>query len=254
MLNLIKYEFRKDRNILLVMGSGLLLLQLFYLYSIIVKSEDKIAVGIVLLTIYAWVCFFSVFILAVINYSRELNSKSSYLIFMTPNSSYTIIFSKMLSILVIGAVMAVIIGFLGCLDLHLLGIAIPETGTFSSLINEMLSSLGVPVDTLLLSALSGLITFLIYFFASVAIVYLSITLSATFLQNSKLKNILSAGLFFLISFLQSKVVDMLPLLYDPPRDILESVLSVIPATVFNLALLIVCIYECGKLLDKKVSL
>ncbi|MDO5344435.1 MAG: hypothetical protein Q4E91_01670 [Lachnospiraceae bacterium] len=254
MFNLMKYEFRKNRNILLVMGGGLLLLQLFYLYSIIIKNDEKAAVGMVLLTIFAWVCFFSVFILAVINYSRELNSKSSYLIFMTPNSSYTIIFSKMLSILIIGSAMAVIFGLLGFLDLQLLSATFPEVGTLSSLLNEMLDALGIPLNTLLPSALSALITFIIYFFASVAIVYLSVTLSATFLQNSKLKSYLSVGLFFLISFLQGKIIDLLPVLYDPPHNILESILGILPGTLFSLALLIVCIYSCGKLLEKRVSL
>ena len=254
MLNLMKYEFRKDRNILLAMGGGLLLLELFYFYGLIVKDDNKAAVGIALLVTSVSVCFFGVFVLAVINYSRELNSKSSYLIFMTPNSSYTVIFSKMLSILVIGAAIAAVIVLLAILDLQLLTMVFPNIGTLGEMLNDFLKSLGVPVITLPFVLLSGLITFLVFFFASVAVVYLSVTLSATFLQNSKLKSILSVGLFLLISFLQTKIMDLLPLLYDPPMNIQEAILSVLPSTAFNLALLIVCIFACGELLEKKVSL
>ena len=256
MLNLIKYEFRKNRTVLLVISGGLLLLQLYYMFNAFTfkGNEDKLAFSAAFLILYSVICFFAVFILAVANYSRELNSKSSYLIFMTPNSSYTIIFSKMLSTLFLGIAIAAVFVLLCILDMNLYHMAVPEANDFATAIRHMLESMGIPVGEILLNALSGILTFLVDFFAVVSIVYLSVTLSATFLQNSKLKGILSVALFLLLTYVLSRITDLLPLLYDPPRNTTEALLSVLPATIFNLAVLVVCIFVSGRLLEKRVSL
>ena len=76
MLKLMKYEFRKNRTALLVIGSGLLLLQLYYMFGCFTESDTHLGASAALLILWSVVCFFTVFILAVTNYSRELNSKS----------------------------------------------------------------------------------------------------------------------------------------------------------------------------------
>ena len=215
MLNLIKYEFRKNRMVLMIIGGGLLLLQLFYMFQIFTYKEEEefwLPMSISFLSIYALVCFFTIFILAVSNYDKELKSKSSYLIFMTPNSSFT------------------------------------------DMLRYILESLEIPVDKILLGALSALMIFLVYFFAIVSVVYLSITLSATFLQNSKLKGILSVALFLALTYGMGRVENLLPRLYQTPENALQAILSVLPAALFNLVVMVICIFVCGKLLEKKVSL
>ena len=257
MLNLIKYEFRKNRMVLMIIGGGLLLLQLFYMFQIFTYKEEEefwLPMSISFLSIYALVCFFTIFILAVSNYDKELKSKSSYLIFMTPNSSYTIIFSKMLSTLFLGIVTAVIITILAVSDINMLHIAIPEAESFTDMLRYILESLEIPVDKILLGALSPLMIFLVYFFAIVSVVYLSITLSATFLQNSKLKGILSVALFLALTYGMGRVENLLPRLYQTPENALQAILSVLPAALFNLVVMVICIFVCGKLLEKKVSL
>ena len=257
MLNLIKYEFRKNRMVLMIIGGGLLLLQLFYMFQIFTYKEEEefwLPISIALLSVYAVVCFFTIFILAVSNYNKELKSKSSYLIFMTPNSSYTIIFSKMLSTLFLGIATAVIITILAVSDINMLHIAIPEAESFADMLRHILENLEIPIDEILLSALSVLMVFLVYFFAIVSVVYLSVTLSATFLQNSKLKGILSVALFLALTYGLGCIENLLPRLYTSPANALQAIVSVLPATMFNLVVMVICIFVCGKLLEKKVSL
>ncbi|MDD2957559.1 MAG: hypothetical protein PHR92_03420 [Lachnospiraceae bacterium] len=254
MLNLMKYEFRKDRNALLAAGGGLLLLELYFLYCVLTKNENHLGVSAVFLTLYATVCFFLVFALAALNYSRELNSKSSYLIFMTPNTSFTIILSKLITILILGSVMALIIGLLGWLDLYLGFSAIPDANTFSEFIQQLFNYIGLPLHQLLLSFLMELLIFLVSFFATVGIVYLSVTLSVTFLQNSKLKTVASIVFFLVITYVQYRIVDILPSIYDITDTALKACINALPATLFNLAVLIASIYACARLLDEKVSL
>ena len=126
MLKLSKYEFRKNRNFLLVIGIVFALLEIYFLAGIFMKDSGNSARALVFLFICAVVCFFSVFILAISNYSKELNSKSSYLIFMTPNTSLNIIFSKMFTILIIGLVSMTIICVTGYIDWKLLCQTFPE--------------------------------------------------------------------------------------------------------------------------------
>ncbi len=254
MLKLMKYEFRKNRTVLLVMGGGLLLLQLYYMFGCFTKSENHMTAGGIMLMLWSMVCFFTVFILAVTNYSKELNSKSSYLIFMTPNTSFAIIFSKLLTILLLGIVIAVIFGLLTVLDLNLLHMAMPEVEDFMTLLNGFLETMNFHVGEALLSAFTWILVFLVDFFSIVSVAYLAITLSATFLQNSRLKAPISVVVFLLVVYLLNRLGGLLPLLYEQPRNMLESFLSVLPITAFNLVVLVLCVFLCGKLLDEKVSL
>lgn len=254
MLKLMKYEFRKNRNVLLVIGGGLLLLQLYYMLSCLAEDDGHITAAGSLLILWSMVCFFTVFVLAVTNYSKELNSKSSYLIFMTPNTSFTIIFSKMLTILLMGIAIAVLFCFLTVLDLNLLHMAMPEVEDFMTLMNQFLEGLNIHVGEALLSALSGVLLFLVDFFSIVSVAYLAITLSATFLQNSRLKAPISVVVFLAATYLINRVANLLPLLYEQPQTILESFLAILPVTLFNLVILVLCVFLSGKLLDQKVSL
>ena len=254
MLKLMKYEFRKNRNVLLVIGGGLLLLQLYYMFGCFTKDSGHITAAGVMLVLWSMVCFFTVFILAVSNYSKELNSKSSYLIFMTPNTSFAILFSKMLSILLMGVAIAVIFGFLTVLDLNLLHMAMPEVEDFMTLLNQFLEGMNIHIGAALLSTLSWILMFLVDFFSIVSVAYLAITLSATFLQNSRLKAPISVAVFLVITYLINRIANLLPLLYPNPQTILESFLAVLPITLFNLAVLAACVFISGKLLDQKVSL
>lgn len=254
MLKLIKYEFRKNRTVLLTIGGGTLLLQLLYLFQFFQKNPDKMAVtGIVLIL---WCSIFQsiVFILAVTNYARELNSRSSYLIFMTPNSSYSIIFSKMITTLVEGITLILLTVLLAWADVNLYSSVVPEASGFVALIRHMLESAGVPVDEILLSVLSGIATYLVLFFAIISLAYLAVTLCATFLQNSKAKYVISVFLFLLFLFVIEKITDLLPVLYDPPTTPLEALTGILPATAFHLVVLVLSIAASGWLLEKKVSL
>ena len=254
MLKLMKYEFRKNRTALLVIGSGLLLLQLYYMFGCFTESDTHLGAGAALLILWSVVCFFTVFILAVTNYSRELNSKSSYLIFMTPNTSFSIIFSKMLTILLMGTAIALVFGALTILDIELLHARFPEMRDFLTLLNLFLEDMDIHMGQALLGAFSWILIFLVDFFSAVSVAYLSITLSATYLQNSRIKGLISVAVFLLATFVLNRLAGLLPLLYEQPRNMTESFLAVLPVTAFNLAVLVLCIFICGKLLDKKLSL
>ena len=100
MFRLSKYELRKNRTALFVLLAGLAALQICFLIALRGKTQDYAIIWSTILVLYAVVCYFAVFIFAITNYYREINSKTSYLVFMTPVSALSIILSKMLSVLV----------------------------------------------------------------------------------------------------------------------------------------------------------
>ena len=116
MFRLSKYELRKNRTALFVLLAGLAALQICFLIALRKETQDYAIIWSTILVLYAVVCYFAVFIFAITNYYREINSKTSYLVFMTPVSALSIILSKMLTVLVLGVILAAALGALGWLD------------------------------------------------------------------------------------------------------------------------------------------
>lgn len=254
MLKLTKYEFRKNRTTLLIIAIGFLLLQGYFLGSIILEKENHSAVSSSLLALYSIVCFFAVFILAVANYSKELSSKSSYLIFMTPNSPLSIIFSKMLNILIIGTVIVLVFIVLGILDMKLLMDTYPEIGSFAEMMEEIMKAIGIDVGGFLAKLFYFIASFLISFFAAVTLIYFAITLSATLLQNNRFRGFLSFGLFIGFNIILNYISELLPIPYPDTANYSEALINLIPGTLLELMVMIGSIAGCSILLEKKVSL
>jgi hypothetical protein len=256
MLKLSKYEFRKNRNVLIIIAVGLILLEAYFLFSCLLKkSNNTILLASLLLYIYAMVCFFMVFVLAISNYSKELSSKSSYLIFMTPNPALNIIVSKMFTILIIGIVTAAIFFGIVCLDFHVLSMTYSNISEFKNVIKLFATMSNIDLAQLALTVLSYILEFLISFFATVTLVYLAITLSATLFQNHRLKGVISTILFFIMTFIVNKITGLLPVIYsNSDLTITQTLINLVPPTLFNLVIMIGCMFGCAALLEKKVSL
>jgi hypothetical protein len=254
MLKLSKYEFRKNKTILIAVAVGLLLLEAYFLFGIFSESVNHTATSAIFLMLYAFVCYFVVFILAISNYSKELNSKSSYLIFMTPNSALSIIFSKMFTILIIGTVMVLAIVGLGILDINLVFNTFPDAESFTDFVDIFMESFGIDSAELIISIIVSVIVYLINFFSIVTLAYFSITLSATVLQNKKFKGFVSVIIFLVCTYGIGFISDKLPALNDSPDTILQAMVSVLPTVLFEVVIMIVCIIGSAQLLDKKVSL
>lgn len=254
MLKLTKYEFRKNRSVLLIIAVGFLLLQGYFLVSLFLEKETHSGMSASLLTLYSVVCFFAVFILAITNYSKELNSKTSYLIFMTPTTPLSIIFSKLLNILIIGIIIVLVFFGIGMLDLKLLMDTYPEVGSFAAFIDEIFEVIGVDSTLFFTQVGFYIVSFLISFFSTVTLIYFAITLSATLLQNNRFRGFVSFILFIGFTILTGYISDKLPVLCASPANSWDIMLNLIPDTILELIVMIVSILGCSVLLEKKVSL
>lgn len=254
MLKLTKYEFRKSRTTLIIMGLIFALLEGYFIFGIITKDVMHTGSSTFMLSLFSMCCYFIVYIMAITAYSKELSSKSSYLIFMTPNSSLSIILSKMLNILIIGAVMVLVITGFAMLDVHLFLNTYDSGKSFLDFMGSFLASMGINTALILPTIIAYLLEFLINFFAVITMIYFAITLSSTVLQNNKFKGFLSFALVVLFIFLMGKVTEIIPNIYERPSDAFELVINLLPTTAFELVVMICAIFGSATLLDKKVSL
>ena len=214
MLKLTKYELRKNLLGIGIVAGIICVLQALFMFFCLTENLNYTSLFGGLLIIAASVSYFIVFIFGVVTYYRELSSKSSYLIFMTPNSSLSIITSKLLYTLI----------------------------------------MGIDVVNIIINIVAGIISFLIAFFFLISLAYFAITLSSTALQNKKIKGFISVVLFCVLAYATIKISSLLPELYKNPDSLSQALMSSLPATIFQLLMVVACTFGSAVLLDKKVSL
>ena len=152
----------------------------------------------------------------------EINSKTSYLVFMTPVSALSIILSKMLTVLVLGVILAAALGALGWLDFSLFLNHYSVYKSMGEVISEVMKNFGIDTAQVASMALFGVITFLLSVFSTVAMLYLCITLAATLLQNLSLIHILDVSDNGILGYIEiPKIKVSLPIYHGTDEGILQ---------------------------------
>ena len=96
MLKLMKYEFRKTAFSKLILLSITLLSEIVYLLGIFLKKDMFLSSGIMFLVLCATMGILYIGLESVTVLHRDLNTKQSYMLFLTPKSSYQILGAKIL--------------------------------------------------------------------------------------------------------------------------------------------------------------
>lgn len=255
MLKLLKYEIRKNIAPLLLFFLALALLEGYFLICYSDRDYEAIDLAIVLLVFATFLSFFIVFALAISSYSRELKNKTIYLIFMTPNSTISIILSKLIHALLTAFVVACVFAIIGIWDINLY-IDLFDAGQISAkdVLDVVLASFNTSISSLILTMIFTVISVVIVFLTYVVMGYLSITLSATILSNSKAKGLLSLTFFIIFVIVYALIVNVLPKLSTYPETVLEYLYSILPQIILSVVSIILMIWGTSYLLDKKISL
>jgi len=254
MLKLIKYEYRRNLTSIVIMLSAILLLQAFFLYSIVRKDVNLVIPACVLLFIAASICVLGMMIYSVALYSRELGAKTSYLTFMTPNPAVKILAAKLLSALILGIFYAVILGSFAAWDFGLLAKTFPEIQLVQVMMEQFFNQLANMELTTILTTIAAMgIEFLINFFTFVVVAYLAITLSATALQNKKFKGLVTFLIFVAFMTALQWGTSLLPSA-ENPASVLDAILSTWPKYAVYLGVIAGSFSLSVWLLEKKVSL
>lgn len=272
MLKLIKYEFRKNRTLLLTILGIIAALEAYFLISAHLaekyrlldafseatqKTEINLAVSMSLLAAASFGTAMAVFVMGVVGYSRELNQKTSYLIFMTPNSTMSMVGSKLLFTLLTG------VGFAGLL----LGLAAADFPIFSDAIGSEWRGYYNLLDIFMtsndLSLTGALLTIAFYvcvvflsIISTVSVAYFAITLSATFMRGKKGHALVSVAMFLLLSWGISRLTSLI--MPDDVYDILRSTSDLMrvmaPQGILDVVVLVLSLLSCAWMLKKRVDL
>ena len=203
---LLKYELRKNCLALAVLLIVMAVLEGVLLVSTLAGGAVGVFMSMLLFALLALAISVTVFALGVSTYSRELSQKSSYLAFMIPRRPIAIVSAKLLFTLLAGVVFSALYAALMAVNFPVMmrGLDIPWQG-YGNLLDAFLSTYtGVTLDQLLLYAAFSLLSAYLTLLAAVSIAYLAVTLSATFLQGSKVKWLVSLLIFLMlyIAYLQ----------------------------------------------------
>lgn len=258
MFKLMKYEIRKNIWGLLIFLIAIFGLEGYFLVSTLLEKQDHSFLSAVLLVLATTVSYFFVMIYAIVSYSKELNSKSSYLTFMAPVSSAKIIGSKLLTTIAMAICLVVLLMLLGYLDINLMGKAYPELEMGFSLV-EMISEMsGFELRELLMDILVMVLEMAIVFLTYTSMAYFAVTLSATAFQNKKYKGIISFIIFIVVDILIGKIVEIVEMIIGLDDYVilngLDMLLYLLPTVVVYVIFIIIALFTSAKLLDKKVSL
>ncbi len=276
MLKLLKYELRKNRTAILIFLALAVGLEAWFFYGVHHQEDGQLQLVLSTLALmfsgYAAIIY--VMVVGVTSYSKELKEKSAYLIFMTPNYGLKIIGSKYLFIAVVGALLAFVYGLFAAVDVGLATGALRDMTSFLLRINELLLELGVHLDQLFLALLVIALYALLSVFSFFSLAYMAITLSHTLLRDKKWRGLAAVGIFFLLNWLVGEVNGLLPNVLDTltyqesPAAIMvaeaydiqttasvgEVLMGLLPSAGVSLAVILLSLFGCAWMLDKKVSL
>lgn len=208
MLKLMKYEFRKQAFSKLVILILVGLIELLFIFGIITGRENILATSMGLLGFFTFGAMFFLAFESIITYSNDLKQKCSYMLFLTPNTSYSIVGAK-----VISAGLQIILSGIAFFAVFAIDGAV-LLAKYSSLEQIKKYALELINQTFKLdiqfSDVASLTAFLLLSWISViTVAFFSITLSTTFLANKKYKGILSFVIFIALNYLYDKICNLI---------------------------------------------
>ncbi len=208
MFKLMKYEFRKQLFSKFAIGGILVLLELYFFYGLIRDNGDTMGTAAGLLAVLALLAMFYVSFESIFTFSNDLKTKQSYMLFMTPQSAYSIMGAKVLSSIIQIALVAVFFGVVAVADVFAMAARKGEIKQLWEMAQELIRSLldiEINFEILLMTVVELLLAWMMV----VILGMLSITLSATFMANSKAKGVVSFVIFIGLNVLLSKASELI---------------------------------------------
>lgn len=249
MLKLFKYELKKQTLSKLII---LIILGLFQVGFLIALALDKplyqgAIAGIAAVFSYGALIYLG--FEAIVTFSNDLKTKTSYMLFLTPTNSYQIVGAKLLSAAV--QIILSAFAFFGIFVANgtLLVLRYDKMDEMLSMIKEAVLELtGIVIDYPLVISLVCIMIggWLLIIVTS----FLSITLSTTLLSNNKFKGLLSGGLFMALMLGVSKIIDIIDKSFN--NGDISITENFVVAGYLAIVVVIFTIFT-GWMLEKKVS-
>lgn len=214
MLKLMKYEFRKTMFSKFILLFITALAEIAFLIGVFADWDKALQIGIFGLTMCAMVGVFYIGIESLLVFHRDLNTKQSYMLFLTPHNSFQILGAKVLengfSIFITGVFYLVLAGA----DFSLGVLRIGGVKEFLYMLDQLLATINLTINVHFVDAFAVLCTLLASWLLMVVTGYLAIVLSATVFAGKRFSGLVSFVLYILIAWLCGMILDLLPTLKD----------------------------------------
>ena len=200
MFKLMKYEFRKTWITKLILLGITAAVEIWFLVSLYMEKEDGLAgsIGILILLAVFGVLFIG--LQSVLTLHRDMNTKQSYMLFMTPNSCYKILGAKVLENGLSIALTGAFYFALGALDISLLFAKQGQLNQIWQMIQDMLKSINeeIPLNADALAAF--IFSLLAGWIATVVTAYLADVISAALLNGKSFNGVISFVIFLALNW------------------------------------------------------
>ena len=245
MLKLMKYEFRKTGFSKLILLVITLVAELAFLLGIFLEKDRLLATGIMILFFSAVIGIAYIGLESVLVLHRDLNTKQSYMLFLTPHSSYEILGAKVLengiSILITGVFFLLLAGA----DIMVATLRIGGLKELMRMTQDFLDvtmNLNITPKEAAFAFFSSLASWMVY----IVNADLAVILSATVLAGKKASGLVAFVIFLILSCLMGTGLYYLPEIQNAD---LQFVLYIVVSMAAAAAVYLIS----GWIMDKKLS-
>ena len=248
MFKIIKYEIIRQRLSKLIMLGLLAVLEVVFLVSLYMEKDKPMGYSVLGLTLLALSSFMYVSLESIINYNQDLSKKSGYMIFMTPHSVYEIIGAKIINSILTIVATAMFYGVVAAIDIFLILMKYDSLKAFLDQIQVIIRQFS-ELDISTGAIISAIVLAVIFWISTVAIAFLALTLTYTFLHAAPAKILISFVLFIILNFSHSWVNTHL--LKALPNTYFAQAMG---AGILTAVVAALCIWLDGWMLTRKMAL
>ena len=249
MFKLMKYEFRKTQATKLILLAIIAIAEIAFLIGLYGNYDMTAGLSIVALVFLSFLGVFVVGLESITILHRDMNTRQSYMLFMTPNSSYKILGAKVLecglSILLAGA----FVFALGALDITLAVAREQGLNSLWEMIQDFLSHITIngrqlEIDAPILAA--TFLNILTSWIMTIVSAYLAVVISAALLNGKKFNGLISFVLFLLLNWGAAKLLGLIP-------DTMSSVATLLVYVAVELILSAIMYVVTAEIMERKLS-
>lgn len=210
MLKLLKYEFRKTLFTKLVLLGLSAVLEAWFLITLFKNRTDSEAISLSLIVVLGIFGVLFMGVQSVLTLHRDMNTRQSYMLFMTPNSAYRILGAKViengLSTLMAGAFFFA----LGFADVTALIARNQSIDEVLSMLRELLSVVSENIRFNLGDIVCYAVNALMSWLTTVFLAYLADIISSSLLNGKRFGLLISFIVFLALNYAVFRAIQLLP--------------------------------------------
>lgn len=222
------------------------IVEILFLCGVMLNKDGMIAWGIVGLVLAATTGIFYIGVESILVMHRDLNTKQSYMLFLTPNSSYKILGAKILENGMAIFLTGIAYGILAIADITFLILKLDGLQQLLDFVDMMLTQMHMEIHITRVQGFLGLFGALSGWLIMIVNGYLAVVLAATFLAGKKFSGLVSFLFYIGIGIAENRILSFIP-----DATTLTAELGVTLAA--NFVMIIVVYILIGWIMDKKLS-